>query len=264
MSQVEGGDLLVIQRGSEATQSRGRASSDAASRTSGWHDGPWWRDTLRKRDMNITAGLSEGTKLCRVNAQSYANEFFAARGGMEEATKKATESVSEAAPVRSSDIFLAVQAVGYDTDASLFQGSAAPKAETAVQDPKPESDAMVVLAIFLHDPVHGIDFSTLSQPFPRKWVEWLDASTEHAAPEGPNTAGQLPAEIVDIIESGGVDPREWASEWIEEILGLGIGVVAQRYVARRMGVGEGGIGKGKGRAADIDAGAGEAARAGMI
>jgi DNA transposition AAA+ family ATPase len=28
-------------------------------------------------------------------------------------------------------------------------------------------------------------------------------------------------------------------------LGLSVGVVAQKYVARRMGVGEGGIGKGK-------------------
>ena len=219
--------------------------------------------------MNITNGLPEGTKLCRANAESYASEFFAARGGFEQATKKATESMSEAAPVRSSDIFLAVQAVGYDADAALFKSSIAPKTDASVQEPTNESDLMVVLAVYLHDPVHGIDFSALSQPFPRKWVEWLDASSEHAAPEGPNTAGQLPAEIVEIIESGGVDPREWASEWVEETLSLAAGVVAQRYVARRMGVGEG-ANKGKARlkadmntAVMAESGGGEAARAGI-
>ena len=58
-----------------------------------------------------------------------------------------------------------------------------------------------------------------------------------------------------------MDPREWVTEWVEEVLGTGVGVVAQRYVARRMGVGEGGIGRGKMREAAIESGAGEAARA---
>ena len=77
--------------------------------------------------------------------------------------------------------------------------------------------------------------------------------------------GQLPQEIVEIIDAGGVDPREWVAEWVEEILTLGTGVVAQRYVARRMGVGEGGIGKGKARQEEIMSdGGGEAARAGLF
>lgn len=54
------------------------------------------------------------------------------------------------------------------------------------------------------------------------------------------------------------------AEWLEESLALAIGVVAQRYVARRMGVGERGPGKGKMRAEQasvVESGAGEAARA---
>ena len=44
-----------------------------------------------------------------------------------------------------------------------------------------------------------------------------------------------------------------------------IGIVAQRYVARRMGVGDGGLGKGKQRMEDVvEDGGGEAARAGLI
>lgn len=48
---------------------------------------------------------------------------------------------------------------------------------------------------------------------------------------------------------------------MEELLTLGVGVVAQRYVARRMGVGQGGIGRGKARQQVLESGGGEAARA---
>jgi Family of unknown function (DUF5427) len=255
MSQVEGGDLLVIQRGSESAQ---RRASEVGFKggSSGWQDGPWWRDGSFKRDLGIVNGIPVGTKLCRANAEAYANEFFAARGGVEEAAKRATQILSESNPVRSSDIFLAIQAVGYDADESLFQGPYEEKKEGGVQEHE-ESDAQVVFAIYIHDPIHSINFSTLTQPFPRKWAEWLDA--ENVA----DGEMQLPEEILEIIQTGGVDPREWVSEWVEELLSLGVGIVAQRYVARRMGVGEGGIGKGKAKSAAVDAGAGEAARAGV-
>ena len=81
--------------------------------------------------------------------------------------------------------------------------------------------------------------------------------------------GGVPAEIREIIEGGGVDPREWVAEWVEEALSLSIGVLAQRYVARRMGVGEsaGDLSGGRHRQkveAIVNDGAGEAARAGLI
>ncbi len=75
----------------------------------------------------------------------------------------------------------------------------------------------------------------------------------------------MPDDIRDIVEGGAVDPREWVAEWVEEVLGLAVGVVAQRYVARRMGVGDGGFGKGKRPMDDVVLdGGGEAARAGLI
>jgi hypothetical protein len=253
MAQVEGGDLLVIQRGSESSQ---RRASDAAYRggASGWNDGPWWRDNT-KRDIGAVQGLREGTKLTRASAEAYANEFFAARGGVEAVAKQATEHLTESNPTRSSDIFLAIQAISYEAEEELFQGPSEEKKESGLQE---EKDEFMVFAVYLHDPIHGISFSTVTQAFPKKWVQWMDAE---------NVAGadmQLPEEIVEIIQSGGVDPREWVSEWLEEIISLGVGVVAQRYVARRMGVGEGGIGRGKAREAMIETGAGEAARAGVI
>lgn len=261
MSQVEGGDLLVIQRGTES-RARDRSVSDLGYRggmlgstSKGWSDGPWWRDTQRKRDLGAIQGLVEGTKLARANAEAYANEFFASRGGLEEAAKQATEVLSQSNPVRSSDIFLAIQAITRTDSMELFAESQSPKDETksGVVEPEPKDDAYNCFAIYLYDPIHSITFSALSQSFPTKWSEWMDASADGG--EG------LPETIKEMIETGGVDAREWVSEWMEETLSLAIGVVAQRYVAKRMGVGEGGIGRGKARARIEEDGAGEAARA---
>jgi hypothetical protein len=261
MAQVEGGDLLVIQRGSESGARRpSEVGFSGSGSSAGWTDGPWWRQE-GVRNMGAVKGLVEGTKLCRVSAETYASEFFASRGGVEEAAKQATEILSESNPVRSSDIFLALQPINHDAPKDLFQGSAKveEKTEGKVEEPAAEEDALTTFAIYLHDPIHSIAFSTLSQPVPQKWIEWLDA----VSPDNPDAGSkpQLPPEIQDIIMSGGVDPREWVAEWLEEILSLGFGVVAQRYVARRMGVGEGGIGRGKVKEDIVESGAGEAARA---
>jgi hypothetical protein len=279
MAQVEGGDLLVIQRGHEATA---RRNSDAgySGGGGGWSDGPWWRQANEHRDLGAVKGLIEGTKLVRVSAEAYANEYFSSHGGLELAAQRATEDLSESNPVRSSDIFFAVQAIIYDAPEDLFQGPPKEKEPSAVVEDPPKPDQLISFAIYLHDPVHSITFHTLTQSCPLKWLKWLDAPSPltPASPTSPShqnsgffgkeTEGyqnpHLPEEIAEIIESGGVDPREWVAEWVEEILTLGTGVVAQRYVARRMGVGEGGM-KGKARMEEVlGDGGGEAARAGLI
>jgi hypothetical protein len=281
MAQVEGGDLLVIQRGHESTARR-NSEAGYTGGSGGWSDGPWWRQSNEHRDLGAVKGLIEGTKLVRVSAESYATEYFNSHGGLELAAQRATENLSESNPVRSSDIFLAVQAISHDEAEDLFQGPAQEKEEGSVVEDKEKPDELVSFAIYLHDPVHSITFHTLTQSIPAKWVKWLDAPSP-LTPASPTSPSQqkagffsgsdsdrylnpnLPEEIAEIIESGGVDPREWVAEWVEEILSLGTGVVAQRYVARRMGVGEGGIGRGKARVAEVlEDGGGEAARAGLI
>lgn len=265
MAQVEGGDLLVIQRGQESASRR--YSGDSAS--AGWRDGPWWRQADSPRDMGLVKGLTEGTKLCRAGAEAYANEYFGAHGGLERARARAIEPLSESNPVRSSDLFLAVQAIGVEADTALFAKSSAVEKEkdaSAVQE-QDKADEMVCFAVFILDPIHEIEYSAVSQQIPARWVRWLDAPaplTPTSGDEGttPRDFSQVPNEIREIIEGGGVDPREWVAEWVEETLNLSVGVVAQRYVARRMGVGEGGIGKGKMKVEDIvQEGGGEAARA---
>jgi len=258
MSQVEGGDLLVIQRGSESTQRRmSEVAYGGGIGSSGWSDGPWWRANDGQRTLNAVKGLVEGSKLTRVSARSYGDDFYAARGGLEEAAKQATVVLSDHNPVRTSDIFLAIQAISYSTPSEHFQPSSA-DAETKPGDEEQKDDELVSFAVYLHDPIHSIEFSTISQSFPQQWSDWLNAQSSGAGQAG------LPDEIAEIIDGGGVDPREWVAEWLEEILTTAVGVVAQRYVARRMGVGEGGLGRGKRREAAVESNGGEAARAGII
>lgn len=265
MAQVEGGDLLVFQRGQEATSGHSSA---------GWHDGPWWRQTDVARDLGLVKGLVEGTKLCRASAEGYSTDYFSSNGGIEGARARAVQPLSESNPVRSSDLFLSVQAVTMAEDSTLFAaGATAGKGKDVdTTDMAEEADEMVCFAVFILDPVHDIQFATVSQSMPAKWIRWLDASVSPLTPaSGADDGGydgeleRVPDEIREIVEAGGVDPREWVAEWVEEVLNLAVGVVAQRYVARRMGVGEGSLGKGKQKLESVlEDGGSEAARAGLI
>ena len=270
MAQVEGGDLLVINRGTSvqnATHKRQRSRSDAP----GWNDGPWWRDMSSQRDLGAVKGLVEGTKLVRVSAEAFAKEYLDSHGGLEAAAKRATEELSDSNPVRSSDIFLAIQAISHEERQDLFGGKADVVGEEKTPGKEAEGTEQICFAIYLHDPVHSITFSTLSQSLPAKWIAWLDAASPSSAAseskvdaEGHYSAG-LPEEIAEIVDNGGVDPREWVSEWVEESIGLAVGVVAQRYVARRMGVGEerGDLHTKRANENVMADGGGEAARAGI-
>ncbi|KAF3484066.1 uncharacterized protein GIQ15_03390 [Arthroderma uncinatum] len=274
MAQVEGGDLLVVQRGQEAAPKRGESSGTSQYNSAGWNDGPWWRYTSPGGGRSISAikGTMVATKLARASAESYSNDFFAARGGIEEATRQASETLSETNPVRNSDIFLAIQAISQPVSEDLFQAGAGPSGDTdksasGVVEAKEDPEDEVSFAVYLHDPIHGIAFHTISQSLPQKWIDWLDApapdaSSDKTASDVPQST--VPEAIAEIIESGGVDPREWVAEWVEDSITLAVGIVAQRYVARRMGVGGGGVNKGKMKAEQatvVDSGAGEAARA---
>jgi hypothetical protein len=177
--------------------------------------------------------------------------------------------LSESNPVRNSDIFLAIQAISQPASTDLFQAGLSAEAEKpsdGIVEVKDDIDEEISFAVYLHDPIHGIAFHAVSQAVPQKWIDWLDAPAEEPDADGhPDFARPVvPEAIAEIVESGGVDPREWVAEWVEESLTLAVGVVAQRYVARRMGVGEGGVGRGKMKAEQatvVESGAGEAARA---
>ncbi|KAK9315474.1 maintenance of telomere capping protein 1 [Lipomyces starkeyi] len=119
---------------------------------------------------------------------------------------KEPETEGEESPVRKSDIYLSIQACAFSAD-------------TKSSDAKGDSESderLFNFIIYLNDPVHDLSYVTHSQSFPLQWCEWLDS---------------------DEPVAGQIDPREWLAEWVEEGLGLAVGVVAQRYVASRMAIG---------------------------
>ncbi|KAK9254086.1 maintenance of telomere capping protein 1 [Lipomyces tetrasporus] len=119
---------------------------------------------------------------------------------------KEPETESQESPVRKSDIYLSIQACAFSAD-------------TKSSDAKGDSESaerLFTFIIYLNDPAHDLSYVTHSQSFPLQWCDWLDSDEPIA---------------------GQVDPREWLAEWVEEGLGLAVGVVAQRYVASRMAVG---------------------------
>ncbi|EPQ65240.1 Bgt-1477 [Blumeria graminis f. sp. tritici] len=275
MAQVEGGDLLVIQRGHESSARRNSEIGIKGS-SSGWNDGKWWSYTPEARDLCAVKGLVEGTKLVRVSAETYAEEYFNVNGGLEKATKRATEELSDSNPVRRSDIFFAVQAIIHYDCPDYFQASKKDQENDNISIENEGADELISFAIYLLDPVHGIKFHTVSQSLPAQWIKWLDASNptqtipsesflERKDVKSLDNSNILPEEIAQIIEDGGIDPREWVAEWVEEILSLVTGVLAQRYIARRMGVGDNTIGKGRVQTEEVlKGGGGEAARATLI
>lgn len=138
------------------------------------------------RELGLVKGMVEGSKLCRAGAESYATEYFAASGGLEQAKIRATENLSESNPVRTSDLFLAVQAINVDGDKTLFArtASAEKEKESSTVKEQEEEDEQVCFAVFVLDPVHEIEFSTISQSVPAKWIRWLDAPTPMTPPLG--------------------------------------------------------------------------------
>lgn len=170
--------------------------------------------------MNATNGLQEGIKLARATAESYATEHTKAAA--------AQSTVSSQNPTRKSNIFLAIQPTIHTTNDLVA---------SVTDESSGHGEKVVSFAIHLHDLEHNISFSTLSQALPLQWLEWLDSPPPADVEPGE---WALPEVIQDIMRAGGVDPREWVVEWVEEAVGLSVGVVAQKYIAKRMRVGEAG------------------------
>ncbi|PTB37868.1 uncharacterized protein TrAFT101_005258 [Trichoderma asperellum] len=234
MQQVEGGELHVVQRGHESSHPRSNDSS------AGWDDGPWWRQVDQPRELGVVKGLVEGTKLCRVNAESFATEYFASQGGIEAVRAQARSGDGEPGAIRTSDLFLSVQAIVTDQDKTLFgRTSAAEKEKKESDDSEEENEEEFRFAIFIVDPVHEIEYATISQPFPAKWARWLEAPRPMTPESGDEESlhNRVHEDIRSIVETGELDPREWVAGWVKDSLALSVGIVAQWYVARRMQVG---------------------------
>jgi len=185
MSQVEGGSL-VVQKGREGKR-RGSQS--------------------QKRDLNICEGLEEALKLAKV----YATEIELTQANLAEPARTPSEETDSNVPVHVSHIHLSIQPTTYNISPPTTpppQPTDRPSTPMAVSPP----ENIFAYVLYLLDPVHQIEFNTISQGFPGEWIRWQDDREE----------------VADAV-----------ADWIEDGLRLAVAVVAQSYVAKRMGIGEG-------------------------
>jgi hypothetical protein len=195
MGQVEGGSL-VVQKGREGKR-RGSESRNQV------------------RDLNICEGLEEALKLAKVSSSSAIlvarrSNFFQAN--VSEPLSAPVEEVSDPSlPVHISHIHLSIQPTIYNSSPPSTppaQPADGPSTPTAISPP----DHIFAYVLYLIDPVHNLEFSTISQGFPTEWLKWQDDEEE----------------VADAV-----------GEWMEDGLRLAVACVAQGYVAKRMGIGEG-------------------------
>ncbi|KAF5094875.1 hypothetical protein D0Z03_001971 [Geotrichum reessii] len=206
MDQVEGGgDLtLVVQKGKE----RNRRGSG----------------TIEKRELGIFQGsLEQGQKLAAASIEEYLRSSKAEADINKEKIETVVDDngnvTTKSIPnTRVSNIYLSIQPVSAVADKSDSANTDNTSVPTIISSVSPHAFQFI---IYLTDPEHQIKFSTVSQSFPVQWAEWLDS----------------PDSVFESADGeAGPDPREWVIDWVEEGLGLSVGVVAQTYVSKRMGL----------------------------
>jgi hypothetical protein len=160
-------------------------------------------DSQIYRDLNIFKGtVTQALKLARANIEEITSQN---KTKPTDDNKEGIENVPgrQESHVRTSDIYLAIQPSALEdaTNGSVVEGDA----------------TSFYFVVYLSDPNNNIEFSTVSQPLPLEWSEWLEAPDD---------------EFVNFE----ADPRDWIIDWLEESMSIAVGVVAQRYVIARMGV----------------------------
>lgn len=152
------------------------------------------------RSLNYVKGtLQEAAKLSRENIASLRNRNNTEKSTNETETNPKT---SEEDVNRISEVYISIQPV-------------VAKVPLLGED-STEGEALYFV-IVLDDSDHNVNLSTISQPLPVEWAQWLD-SNGHG------------------FKEAAIDPREWVFGWVEDALNLSFGVIAQKYVTTRMGL----------------------------
>lgn len=217
MQQVEGGGYLTmtVQKGKEKKQ--GPANSSTEYRELNIFKGPLnhaQKLAAASVDEFIRSEKKVSTK--PIEGSEHTNEEGLTSSVDEDGRVSYSKGKTDAEPiVRLSNIYLSIQASSTEVPNDSNKSK-----EDSEQSPlfiSSSSSRTFQFVIYLKDPDHEIELYTVSQSFPLQWAEWLDSAD-----------GEL-----DITT---IDPREWVIDWVEEGLGLSVGVLAQTYVSRRMGI----------------------------
>lgn len=164
------------------------------------------------RDLSMVEGLENATKLVKANVEQAVRERLKKTEGSLSGEAKQQEIKKPDIPVHVSNICLGIQACLFTS--SFYADTIATTSTGSENDEK-----LVCFIVYLVDPDHDLKFVTQSQSFPLVWHEW-----------------QSDAELDQQFSENAIRPSRWIAEWFEDALALAVGVVAQRYVAARMGL----------------------------
>lgn len=190
--------------------------------------------------LNLFYGkLIDGEKLANANLENAIKEYKKAeiakeKNDQEKAEQKENidkeqkiEEDNDYADTREiikSNIFITIQPITTKIDS---------KPQDAAENDSPSTTSIIdshnatsfSFTLILNDITNNITITTRTQPFPLRWAQWLDGE-------------QLKLNDAGDVELGldNVDPKEWVKDWIRQGLNLGVGVFAQEYVIKRMGI----------------------------
>lgn len=177
-----------------------------------------------KVQLNMFYGkLIDGEKLCLANLENGIKDYKKLETKHEEEQPKEDKEQQEEdkeEEITQSNIFISIQPVSTKID----QGKEQDKEDNriVIESNNEESFSFIII---LKDISNDITIITKSQPMPLRWAQWLD---------GEKLKSLEASEEQEEEES--VDPKEWVKDWIKQSLNLSIGVLAQEYVIKRMGV----------------------------
>ena len=143
------------------------------------------------------------------------------------------EEIDDDKEMLKSNIFLAVQPISVGKLVQQRQGEEGKEEAKVVEENASTQDLIIEshnaesfsFTLILNDITNNITITTRTQPFPLRWAQWLDGEKLR------NVRNEAVEE-----EDESVDPKEWVKDWIRQGLNLGVGVLAQEYVIKRMGI----------------------------
>ncbi|KAI3405249.2 hypothetical protein KGF56_001941 [Candida oxycetoniae] len=190
------------------------------------HEDETGDETARAVKLNMFYGkLIDGEKLAMANLENAIKEYKKVAKSQEEKKRNAEKEkdddgkdsdVASEQTILKSNIFISIQpiSVSKSDKADNFADS-----QTVIECNNSDSFSFTLI---LYDITNNISIVTRTQPFPLRWAQWIDGETlkrEGATDNDDN-----------------VDPKEWVKDWIKQGLKLGVGVLAQDYVIKRMGI----------------------------
>lgn len=181
-----------------------------------------------KVELNMFYGkLIDGEKLCLANLENGIKDYknLITKHEEEEKVKEKEEIKENNKDISQSNIFISIQPVCTKIEGQE-QGKNKVKDDEGTIIIESNNEESFSFIIILKDIDNDITIITKSQPMPLRWAQWLDGEKLKSLEEGEE----------EEEEEESIDPKEWVKDWIKQGLNLSIGILAQEYVIKRMGV----------------------------